>query len=144
MDGQGIVRGQRRLARGINATSWNLSYLYFGSYSVLKQVPRFSRHIALLLLLLFCRAMVPDALLLELHPHTHTVHTDQTDTKKAQVGLKHRHCQVEDVFGKPFQGSATAPLFIPLTHTTAYITPYLRNRDTSLPPVHYLRGPPLA
>ncbi len=87
--------------------------------------------------------MVPDALLLELHPHTHTIHTDQTDTKKAQVGLKHKHCQVEDVFGKPFQGGATPGLPLPLTHATAYIAPCVSNWESSPFSHQYLRGPPL-
>ena len=107
-------------------------------------MPRFLRHIALLLLLLFCRAMVPDALLLELHPHTHTVHSDRTDLKKAQVGMKHKHCQVEDVFDTPFQGSQISLDFTPVVHFTAYTASYTDNRLASPLPSQYLRGPPQA
>jgi len=107
-------------------------------------VPRFLRHTALFLLLLFCRAMVPDALLLELHPHTHTVHTDHTDTKKAQVGMKHKHCPVEDVFGAPFQGSLTSVAFKPVVHTAAYAAAHTSNWHGHTPSLQYLRGPPLA
>lgn len=107
-------------------------------------MPLFLRHIALLLLLLFCRAMVPDALLLELHAHTHTVHTDHTDADKAQVGMKHKHCEVEDVFGAPFQGSLASLDFEPVVHTTAYVAQYSCSWQTSPLASRYLRGPPLA
>ena len=111
---------------------------------IIYKVPRFLRHIALLLLLLFCRAMVPDALLLELHPHTHTVHTDHTDTKKAQVGMKHKHCVVEDVFDTPFLG-IIAPLdFIPVVHTAAYAAPAAGNWHKHSLSQQFLRGPPQA
>lgn len=105
---------------------------------------RFLRHIALFLLLLFCRAMVPDALVLELHAHTHTVHTDHTDTNKAQVGIKHKHCAVEDVFGAPFQGSLTSLDFTPVVHSTAYTALYTGSCLTSPLTSRYLRGPPQA
>ncbi|WP_345156097.1 hypothetical protein [Pontibacter saemangeumensis] len=102
------------------------------------------RHIALLLLLLFCRAMVPDALLLELHPHTHTVHSDSTDLKKAQVGMKHKHCVVEDVFDTPFLGTLTSLYFVPVVHTTAYAASYINSEQGFLLSQQYLRGPPKA
>ncbi|MHA6249519.1 hypothetical protein ACXYMU_16365 [Pontibacter sp. CAU 1760] len=105
-------------------------------------MPKLYRHIALFLLLLFCRAMVPDALLLELHPHTHTIHTDQTDAKKAQVGAKHKHCPVEDVFGKPFQGSLPPLLTVPLTHNAAQLPAFSCSGYGTAGPFEYLRGPP--
>ncbi|MFD2999959.1 hypothetical protein ACFS7Z_06280 [Pontibacter toksunensis] len=104
----------------------------------------FLKYIALFLLLLFCRAMVPDAFLLELHPHTHTVHTDHTDTHKAQVGLKHKHCPVEDVFGKPYQGSFSSLEFKPLVHYTAYTASYTSTWRSETYSATFLRGPPLA
>ena len=110
----------------------------------IKEVQSFLKYIALFLLLLFCRAMVPDAFLLELHPHTHTVHTDHTDTKKAQVGLKHKHCPVEDVFGKPYQGSFSSLEFRPVVHHAAYATNYTSTWYSVTYSSNSLRGPPSA
>ncbi|WP_276498587.1 hypothetical protein [Pontibacter litorisediminis] len=105
---------------------------------------RYIQHIALILLLLFCRAMVPDALIQELHPHTHTVHTDHADTHEAQVGMKHKHCQVEDVFNTPYQGTTLSIDFTPITHTVAYAATYTCSGQGSKPSLYFLRGPPVA
>ncbi|MFD2513222.1 hypothetical protein ACFSRY_05045 [Pontibacter locisalis] len=105
---------------------------------------RYLRHIAVFLLLLFFRVMVPDTLLLQLHPHTHTVHTEHSDNHKAQVGQKHKHCPVEDLFGAPFQAAATPADFTPVTHAATYAVHYnsiwlgVALFNTSL------RGPPVA
>ncbi|TPE45415.1 hypothetical protein [Pontibacter mangrovi] len=88
--------------------------------------------------------MVPDELIQELHPHTHTVHTDHTDTHKAQIGLKHKHCQVEDVFNTPYQGTDLLLFFAAPTqrpvHTAAYTYSWQGSSHTS----YFLRGPPVA
>ena len=101
-----------------------------------------TRYIAILLLLLFTRAMVPDALILELHHHTHTVHTDTTDAHKAQIGQKHKHCPVEDVFEAPFQGTYTSIDFTPATHQTAYNSSYQSHWFSTGNSFSHLRGPP--
>ncbi|WP_266203453.1 hypothetical protein [Pontibacter kalidii] len=105
---------------------------------------RYIQHIALALLLLFSRAMVPDELIQELHPHTHTVHTDHSDTHEAQVGMKHKHCTVEDVFNTPYQGAALSLSFTNITHTAVYADAYTCSWQGSKPALYYLRGPPVA
>ncbi|WP_162054077.1 hypothetical protein [Pontibacter pamirensis] len=104
----------------------------------------FLKYIALFLLLLFCRAMVPDALLLDLHPHTHTVHTDHTDMHEAQVGLKHKHCSVEDMFGKPYQGSFPPFVLKPIIHRATYAVRYTGTWHSATHTSTFLRGPPSA
>ncbi|MBJ6117772.1 hypothetical protein JAO76_06200 [Pontibacter sp. BT310] len=104
---------------------------------------RFTSYIAVLLLLLFTRAMVPDALLLELHPHTHTVHADYTDSHKAQVGQKHKHCPVEDIFDVPFQGTITTIDLTPAQHHTVYANYNYSNWQNNNSQSLYLRGPPV-
>lgn len=105
---------------------------------------KFTSYIAIVLLLLFTRAMVPDALLLELHPHTHTVHADHTDSHEAQIGQKHKHCPVEDIFDVPFQGTITTIDLATAQHRSAYANFYhsywQNNNSQSL----HLRGPPVA
>ncbi|GHA65865.1 hypothetical protein [Pontibacter akesuensis] len=105
---------------------------------------RYTHYIALTLLLLFCRAMVPDALIQELHPHTHTVHTDHTDTHKAQIGLKHKHCQVEDIFSSPYQGTALSLDFTSITHHAAHAAAYTCGWQGNSIFSYHLRGPPAA
>lgn len=105
---------------------------------------RYIRYIALVLLLLFCRAMVPDALIQELHPHTHTVHTDEMDSHKAQIGMKHKHCQVEDVFNSPCQGTALATDFSQPAPAAVHATVHTYSQQHSTSALYYLRGPPLA
>ncbi|WP_439880635.1 hypothetical protein ACSX1A_15950 [Pontibacter sp. MBLB2868] len=105
---------------------------------------RYLRHIAILLLLLFCRAMVPDAILLQLHSHTHTVHITQADTKHAQLGQKHKHCPVEDLFGAPCHSAQTSVAFTPVVHTTAHVVSYSSHWHRSVSSQASLRGPPIA
>ncbi|GAB3824235.1 hypothetical protein [Pontibacter rugosus] len=88
--------------------------------------------------------MVPDALIQELHPHTHTVHTDHTDNHKAQVGMKHKHCQVEDVFNTPYQGTTLSVDFTPVIHPAVFTATYFYSWQSNSNVLHYLRGPPVA
>lgn len=88
--------------------------------------------------------MVPDALLLELHPHTHTAHPEHTDTHEAQVGLKHKHCPVEDMFGKPFQGSLPPLVFKAVVHRAIYTLHYTGSGYSAPYSTSFLRGPPVA
>ncbi|CAM3379362.1 hypothetical protein POKO110462_00010 [Pontibacter korlensis] len=88
--------------------------------------------------------MVPDDLIQELHPHTHTVHTENTDPHKAQVGMKHKHCQVEDVFNTPYQGTALSIDFTPVKHTAVYAAHYTYSWQGNSHTLYFLRGPPVA
>ena len=102
------------------------------------------KYIALFLLLLFVRVMVPDALLLELHYHIHTVDKVSADTKHAQVDAKHMHCSVEDLFGAPYQSSHMAIVFQQITHTASYTIQYKSSWHHTLIFSQFLRGPPAA
>ncbi|MBC5993907.1 hypothetical protein [Pontibacter cellulosilyticus] len=105
---------------------------------------RFLNYIAVLLLLLFIRVMVPDALLLQLHAHGHTVHTEQTDSHKAQVGKKHTHCPVEDLFGAPYQMAGDPVAFTPVQHITIYSVHYSSSWHGTTLHNASLRGPPVS
>jgi hypothetical protein len=106
-------------------------------------VQRFTTYIALFLLLLFTRAMVPDQLLLSLHSHAHTEHSHLIgDHNKAQVEKKHNHCPVEDLFGAPFQSTTEVytfqkPSVLP-EHTARYTAYQAFDSNTRIT----LRGPP--
>nr|WP_230679971.1 hypothetical protein [Pontibacter sp. 172403-2] len=89
--------------------------------------------------------MVPDALLLELHHHSHTTDTEQADHHQAQVAGKHVHCPVEDLFGAPYQGSLISfEATPPAAHTAAYTSNYQISRHKHTVAYTCLRGPPLA
>jgi hypothetical protein len=106
------------------------------------QVNRFTTYIALFLLLLFTRAMVPDQLLLSLHKHAHTEHSHPGDHNQAHVEKKHNHCPVEELFEAPFQRVTEvfvfrAPSTVPV-HTARYT-----DNPAYAPDAHIkLRGPP--
>ncbi|WP_125185432.1 hypothetical protein [Botryobacter ruber] len=105
---------------------------------------RLKSYIALFLLLLFVRAMVPDVLLLSLHSHEHTTHTTQHDPHKAEIGKKHTHCAVAELFGAPYQPSTGAVELTPVVHTSAYTSTYAGLHQQSSLFTAYLRGPPPA
>ncbi|MDX5421547.1 MAG: hypothetical protein LPK14_04785 [Hymenobacteraceae bacterium] len=105
---------------------------------------RLVKYIALFLLLLFCRAMVPDALLLSLHAHGHTEHHSPGDSKQAHVSEKHSHCPVEDLFGAPYHGSVASVDFPAVEHTSTYTVCYSGNWYGTSHATSFLRGPPVA
>jgi hypothetical protein len=105
-------------------------------------VYRFTTYIALFLLLLFVRAMVPDQLLLSLHSHAHTEHSHPGDHNQAHVDKKHTHCPVEDLFGAPFQSSVTALSFHEPTALSEHLAGYYSNWISASTPFTQQRGPP--
>ena len=115
--------------------------LYLFKFST--QVHRLTSYIALFLLLLFCRVMVPDALLLELHPHTHTAHPEHTDAKHTQIGMKHKHCPVEDLFGAPYQPSFSSVSFTEAPQFTSYTSHFAANWQGRSLLYSQLRAPPV-
>jgi hypothetical protein len=70
-------------------------------------------HIALLLLLCLTRTLLPEAWILALHPHAHTVEPAQTSVfehkGKALLGAKHQHCEVEQFYNAAFQPALPLP-----------------------------------
>ena len=99
---------------------------------------------AVLLLLLFARVMVPDALLLELHGHAHTIHPEHTDTHEALVGQEHSHCPVEDLFGAPYQPVVNPILFKPVVHTATHTVHYSSSWHGTIIQHASPRGPPFS
>ena len=102
-----------------------------------------TRYSALLLLLLFVRVMVPDALLLTMHQHAHTEHTVSEDAQHAKVEKEHKHCPVEDLFDASFQGCQQPALRVPVLHKASYATLFYSSFSNNLPVLKPNRGPPV-
>lgn len=87
--------------------------------------------------------MVPDALLLSMHQHAHTEHTETADNLQAKVEKEHTHCPVEDLFQASFQGTQLASLLKPAKHDITYTALILDSRYKILYNLTHLRGPPV-
>ncbi|MCB2409339.1 hypothetical protein [Hymenobacter lucidus] len=63
--------------------------------------------LAILLLLCFTRVLLPDAWVLALHAHEHTLEeaapASSTQKAKAVLSAKHQHCAVDHFYDVPFQ-----------------------------------------
>ena len=103
------------------------------------------RIIALWLLALLLRVLLPDSFILALHPHTHT-----TDKRldhpfgKEQVDVQHIHCETDHLFQKSFYALPPAvalPVFV--HHQTIYRGHYLAIWKFTFPNNIRLRGPPV-
>jgi hypothetical protein len=106
-------------------------------------VSRFTTYIALFLLLLFTRAMVPDQLLLSLHSHVHTDHSHLVgDHNKAHVEKNHTHCSVEDLFGAPYQSSDALVSFPEPSLLPEPVASYYQNWPSASINQTQQRGPP--
>jgi hypothetical protein len=106
-------------------------------------VYRFTTYIALFLLLLFTRAMVPDQLLLSLHSHAHTEHSHLVgDHNQAHVEKNHNHCPVEDLFGAPYQNSDAVVSFSEPSLLSEPIASYYQNWPSASTNHTQQRGPP--
>lgn len=104
------------------------------------------------LLMLLGRVMAPEAAVLSLHVHHHTVHekvrpaTRNAFGRQAKLSTQHQHCHTEQLYNAPFQ--PTLPPAVPLprvqpvysTHH-ALIAPCPARH---LLPGAALRGPPMA
>jgi hypothetical protein len=106
-------------------------------------VSSFSRYIACFLLVVFARVLVPDALILKLHAHTHTEHALEQDEHHPKLEQAHSHCPVENVFQAPFQLLPASPEISALIHSDAYSAKLSPIRDFSFPATVTLRGPPV-
>jgi hypothetical protein len=106
---------------------------------------RFKNYIALFLLLLFVRVIVPEAAVLALHTHEHT----QDNIDKMDNGLKlekaHIHCHTDNIYNTPFSpayGTVTynTPVTFPRTYAvlTGFVWKFTFPNNTEL------RGPPVA
>ena len=108
-------------------------------------------HIALLLLLCLTRTLLPEAWMLELHAHAHTVDEPAQAPAfrhkgKALVSAQHQHCQTEHFYNVPFLLSAPVagpapavrPCFATAPVPTLAPAPWIARRPAQL------RGPPAA
>jgi len=88
--------------------------------------------------------MVPDAVLVSLHHHAHTEHTNTNAEKQAKVEKEHKHCPVDELFETPFQGSCQATIATPIAQQASYSGAVI----ISWPSLHTVlkkqRGPPVA
>jgi hypothetical protein len=105
---------------------------------------RFNNYIALILLLLFVRVLVPETTVLALHSHEHT--EDQlNEDADFKLDKKHQHCQIDQLFNAPF----TPALPVAITYfSLAFTDNYSVNRaypwKFTFPNNTHLRGPPVA
>ncbi|WP_133274300.1 hypothetical protein [Hymenobacter radiodurans] len=104
--------------------------------------------LALLLLLCFTRVLLPDAWILALHQHEHTLEESAQATRvdkaqdKALLTVQHQHCQVDHFYNVPFQ--VPAPLELPFVVLYAHqeaVGGFLADAHRSVQ-VARLRGPP--
>ena len=108
-------------------------------------------HIALLLLLCLTRTLLPEAWVLAMHGHEHTIeepaHAPAFRHKgKALVSSQHKHCQVEDFYNVPFLLSA--PVVAPVPAAGLYFAsapvPTVATAPWIARSPAQLRGPPVA
>ncbi|MCB2378728.1 hypothetical protein LGH70_14090 [Hymenobacter sp. BT635] len=102
--------------------------------------------LAILLLLCFTRVLLPDAWILALHSHEHTLEETApppgVSKAKAVLSAKHQHCAVDHFFDVPFQAA------VPLEFTlfTSYQAPKAESVASvwraAAPATADLRGPP--
>lgn len=104
--------------------------------------------LALLLLLCFTRVLLPDAWILALHQHEHTLEesAQATRVEKSQASalltIQHQHCQVDHFYHIPFQ--VPAPIALPtvaLCGRTEAVGGIVADAHCNMQ-VARLRGPP--
>ena len=97
-------------------------------------------YISYFLLLLFCRVLAPENVVLALHSHEHTQH--EHDENVTHIDVKHTHCQVDSLFDAPFQPVTQHFVFArPLTFA-AHEFVYQSVWKFTFPNNVCLRGPP--
>ncbi|RPD46289.1 hypothetical protein DNI29_14905 [Hymenobacter sediminis] len=77
----------------------------------------FRSRLAFVLLLCFVRVLLPDAWVLALHQHEHTIEEPTRATTwpkgKALLSAKHQHCDADQFFKSSFEPAPTAELTTP-------------------------------
>jgi hypothetical protein len=106
----------------------------------------FKNYIAIFLLLLFVRVLVPETAVLALHNHEHT--EEQFPAKKntgLKLDQKHQHCQIDELFNAPFTPvQAVIIQANNLTYSDTYSASHSFIWKFTFPNNTDLRGPPLA
>jgi hypothetical protein len=108
-------------------------------------VSGFYRHIAFFLLVIFARVLVPDALILVLHAHSHTEHARSVEVDRHHPKLEqgHTHCPAENVFHSPFQFALAGQDLLAPVYPETHSDQLLLLRVFSFPSTITLRGPPV-
>lgn len=106
-------------------------------------MPAFRSWLAYVLLTCFLRVLVPDAWLLALHSHKHTVDA-VTAKRQPLLSAQHQHCSVDHFYNVPFQPSAAVALLLPAPTTYAPHRSALRQSVWlhTVAAATHLRGPP--
>ncbi|OWP61598.1 hypothetical protein CDA63_18645 [Hymenobacter amundsenii] len=97
-------------------------YLYFLNHLLLMRTLR--TRLALVLLLCFARVLVPEAWVLALHDHQHTVDAPLSahgpSQQKATVSTVHQHCAIDHFYDAAFE--LPTPPRLPLLVTSYGVT----------------------
>ena len=108
-------------------------------------VYRLKNYIAIFLLLLFVRVLVPDAAVLALHAHEHTEDVHQKMDTGFKLDKKHAHCQTDSLFNSPYSPGLAAKIAAPIiTFTDTYSVNHSYIWKFTFPNNTDLRGPPVA
>jgi hypothetical protein len=110
----------------------------------------FRPYLALLLLLLLVRTLLPEAWVLALHSHDHTTDTEVAATHrpagKQLISPQHTHCRTEQFYNTPF--AAAFPIRMPQprlrSHYRLLAVPAQVASLAAVLRSTALRGPPLA
>ena len=104
---------------------------------------QFKNYIAIFLLLLFVRVLVPETAILALHSHEHTEEQVKKDTG-FKLEKKHQHCQIDQVFNAPFTPAPQVVIqAVPVSFTDLYSANHSYIWKFTFPNNTDLRGPPV-
>lgn len=106
---------------------------------------RFKNYIALFLLLVFVRVMVPEASWLALHAHEHTEDQIEKTDHGLKLDKKHTHCDTDNLFNTPFSPATLAALpTLNILFSDNYSARNCYIWKFTFPNNTELRGPPVA
>jgi hypothetical protein len=114
--------------------------LDFGNQTRLNHVvEKYRAFVSFLFLVLFIRLMVPEAAVLALHQHEHTIENPADDAK---VGIKHHHCHVDDLYSADFTSPSVSFELKVNPAEVSYVQPYSFAWKFTYPNNTFQRGPP--
>jgi hypothetical protein len=104
--------------------------------------------LAYLLLLCFMRVLLPDAWILAMHQHEHTLEEPAQATRaekahaKALLTAKHQHCQSDSFYHIPFQPTPPIELPFAVAYADAVVAEGILAEAHRASQTAHLRGPP--
>ena len=104
--------------------------------------------LAYLLLLCFMRVLLPDAWVLALHQHEHTLEEPAQATRvdkaqsKALLTAQHQHCQTDHFYHVPFQAAPPLELPFAVVYARVELMGGILAEAHRASQVEHLRGPP--